>query len=112
MVCVDSTNVFKTSSPVGTVLSITTYNPRIAEIVSMLSLGFRPNSTWRGSQGLLDSFSEKQKVYLAGSASVALSISPGMSPPMFRITNRIARPITALDRCPGPKQNQSGGCQI
>src|SRR5437763_44073 len=84
----DSTRVCSTSCPVATVVSMTGYTARTAVMVTVLALAAKPSSTWRGSQGLRASFSAKQKEYRPGLASVALSISPGMSPETFRITSR------------------------
>ena len=98
------TTVRKTSVPVATVVSMTVMTPLMPATMTVLAPGLYPSSTWRDSQGLRSSFSAKQKLYLPGVDSVALSISPGTRPPRLRITKRRARPMDALALYPGPKQ--------
>ena len=47
-------------------------------------------------------FSPMQHEYLPGQPVVERSAIPGVIWKMFRITSRIARPIVALARAPGP----------
>ena len=47
-----------------------------------------------------------QNVYLPGWPSVLLSRPPGTPPPTLSSTRRIALPIVALARLPGPKRLQ------
>ena len=61
-----------------------------------------PRSTDSGSQGEPASSSAKQKVYLPGLPSVALSTPPGRPPPTLRTTSWRARPMVALARFPWP----------
>ena len=57
-----------------------------------------------GPHGDAASFSAMQYENFAGLPCVAMSYRPGHAPPTFRRINRIARPIVALARKPGPKQ--------
>src|SRR5438093_1741860 len=72
--------------------------------VTVLVSGAKPRSTWSGAQGLFASFSAKQHVYLAGLPSVDLSACCGTPPPIVVMISRIARPIVALARKPGPNK--------
>ena len=66
------------------------------------SFGY-PCSTLKGSQGLSSAASAMQNVYFPGCPWVEGSETPGISPPMFSSINRMARPIVAFARFPGPK---------
>src|SRR5437870_2470952 len=72
--------------------------------VTVLVSGAKPRSTWSGAQGLSASFSAKQQVYLAGLPSVDLSACCGTPPPIVVMISRVARPIVALARKPGPNK--------
>ena len=72
--------------------------------VTVLVSAAKPRSTWSGAHGLSASFSAKQQVYLAGLPSVDLSACCGTPPPIVVMISRIARPMVALARKPGPNR--------
>src|SRR5712692_4584758 len=62
------------------------------------------SSARHGPQGDASTFSARQYENFDGLPCVAMSWRPGQAPPTFIITNRIARPMVALARKPGPRQ--------
>ena len=74
-----------------------------AKTETALSPADIPRSTWSGSQGLSSSASAMHQLYFPACPNVALSSSPGIAPITLIAMSRIARPIVALARRPGPK---------
>ena len=75
-----------------------------ANTVTALWSGLSPRSTCRGSQSESVSFSAMQYVYLPGCPITVRSNSPGMDAHAFIRMRRIARPMVALARLPGPNR--------
>ena len=84
--------------------------------MTVLVSGAYPRSTWSGSHGFASAFSAMQNVYLPGWPCVDLSRTPGDAPRQFSVMSRIARPIVAFARHPGPKtfalELSSSACRI
>src|SRR5215467_3685821 len=102
----DMTSAIVVSTPSGVWLSpfLTCRGPSQANAVTALVPAAQPHSMCSGSHGLSVSFSPIQYVYFPGCPRQERSNSPGIAPQVFISTSRLARPMVALARLPGPNR--------